>query len=326
MLSFVIRYLVVAIVGTTLIYYIPFSAPTEMTPLPDEDTDELVSHLDDERGPPPTSSRRPRPVPAKSARVSPATPRGTENRTADPTVTTPETIVENVTLETEAPTSSIPVPATSAPITHWGVAIRDAPLYSTAGKRLSATLPGGSLVVQSGSGSSSRGDVALCHGWYDNQWQGPWLIDTADLVRFEGDHSEISDSELAPLLRYGRLRAQIAARRDILTKGDVESNPHTSRLRQLKSEYDDAAARAAKLTAQRDEATGAARNRMADELRRLKEEEGRMRREIEAATTRYNEWKNRNTGSAADPSKDPQIREWTGQLNQLMPHLRQFGF
>ncbi|NLF22753.1 MAG: hypothetical protein GX590_06270 [Lentisphaerae bacterium] len=217
------------------------------------------------------------------------------------------------------------IPASGSDTTHWGVTLQEAALFERDGKRSGITLPGGVLVEQTGAGTSSRGEVALCRVWRQGAWAGPWLIATADLIRFEGGRGEVDADELDLLLRYGALHARQEARRRELVRQTVDANPHAAPLRQLKQQYDAAAERAKGLTRQRDGAQGTQRMKLGDELRRLKEDEMRMRRQIEALTRQYEAWKQAHPVATADPARDPQVRELAAQIESLRRQLGHFG-
>ena len=95
--------------------------------------------------------------------------------------------------------------------------------------------------------------------------------------------------------------------------------------RGLKQQYDAAAERAKGLTRQRDGAQGTQRMKLGDELRRLKEDEMRMRRQIEALTRQYEAWKQAHPVATADPARDPQVRELAAQIESLRRQLGHFG-
>ena len=218
------------------------------------------------------------------------------------------------------------IPASGADITHWGVALQHTPLFEKDGKRREATLPGGTLVEQIAATSSSKGEMALCRIWSGGtDWTGPFLVATADLLRFAGGRGEVDADELDVLLRYAALHARAETRKRELARLGVDANPHTAPLRRLKEAYDAARAQAERLTRERDEARGAERIRLGDELRRVKEQEPRMRRELESLARQYEAWKASHATPAADPSQDAQVQALQAQMQALRPRLGNFG-
>ena len=98
--------------------------------------------------------------------------------------------------------------ASGTDITHWGVTLLQAPFFEKDGKRRAETLPGGTLVEQTAATSSSKGEMALCRFWRGSGWAGPFLVATADLVRFPGGRDEVDADELEVLLRYAELKCR----------------------------------------------------------------------------------------------------------------------
>ena len=217
------------------------------------------------------------------------------------------------------------IPASGSDTTHWGVTLQEAALFERDGKRSGITLPGGVLVEQTGAGTSSRGEVALCRVWRQGAWAGPWLIATADLIRFEGGRGEVDADELDLLLRYGALHARQEARRRELVRQTVDANPHAAPLRRLKEAYDAARTEAERLTRERDTARDAERIRLGDELRRVKDQEPRMRRELESLARQYEAWKSSHAAPAAVPAQDAQLQAIQAQMQALRPRLGNFG-
>jgi hypothetical protein len=209
--------------------------------------------------------------------------------------------------------------------THWGVTILDASHFENDGKRREGNLPGGTLVEQISSTTSSKGEVALCRVWRGQEWEGPYLIATADLVRFGGGRGEVDAEALDALCRYYALNARVEARKNSLVRQAVDANPHAAQLRTLKQGYDEAAARAKQLTQTRDDASGAERIRTSDELRRLKETEPVLRKNLEAVTRQYEQWKQSHSTAGAGPAQDTEIQALEAQMKVLLPRLHAFG-
>ena len=59
-----------------------------------------------------------------------------------------------------------------------------------------------------GSTGSGRGRV-----WRGSSWSGPYLVATADLLRFSGGRDEVDADEFDVLLRYAGLNARAEARK-----------------------------------------------------------------------------------------------------------------
>lgn len=301
------RYLLTALAGSLLIYHgLPLLKPAAPPPPA-------------EPPPPPLAvTRRPHIRPENATAVPSTAARPAQGGTGQvsappPTVTT----VRNYTPSTQIVSSS------GEGVTHWGVTVRDAPFFSREGDRRPDLLEGGTLVEQVGSTSSSKGEMALCRVSRPQGWVGPYLIATADLLRFPGDRQEV-DAELVDRLRqYHRLNGQIEARRQALERAAVDANPYAAATRRAYEEYQAAQARARELTAQRDRAQGLERNRLMDDLRQMQAQEERLSQAVTEANRKYKEWKARNPVPAgSDPERDPQIRALREQMDALRPSLQ----
>ena len=341
-MGFVLRYLATAIVGTLAIYYgLPRIGPL----LP-----ETVGRMRH-----PASVRVTAPVPAApSASVVMELPEVAETSAVSTDVPAdPAPDAQTGLPDEEAATNGLPAAAPSpapevspapvvvttlgytpstqlirasgADITHWGVTLNHAPFFEKDGKRRDEMLPGGTLVEQVATTTSSKGEMALCRVWRGSSWSGPYLVATADLLRFSGGRDEVDADEFDVLLRYAGLNARAEARRRELVRLSVDANPHTAPLRRCKEAYDAARGEADRLTRARDAARGAERVRIVDELRRVKEQEPRMRRELESLARQYEDWKANNSVPAADPERDAEVQALTEQMQALRPRLGNFG-
>jgi hypothetical protein len=345
-MGFLLRYLATALVGTLLIYYgLPQLKPLlpevfrAMGPTAPRDSAPAGA-------PSMAAHRRPQPWPA-SAEPEALSASPSVSLPAEDAMSTPGTsvAVETATNGTPAAPPAVPVPppgpevitqlgytpstqrirASGTDITHWGVTLQHAPFFEKDGKRRAEVLPGGTLVEQTAATTSSKGEMALCRIWRGSGWAGPYLVATADLVRFPGGRDEVDAGELEVLLRYAELNARAEERRKELTRLSVDANPHAAPLRQLKEAYDAARTEAERLTRERDTARGAERIRLGDDLRRVKDQEPRMRRELESLARQYEAWKSSHAAPAAAPEQDAQLQAILAQMQALRPRLGNFG-
>ncbi len=324
-MGFWLRYLATAIVGTLVIYYgLPSLNPgrpaAQRQSLHGGATDVAVHRIAPVYVRGVSLSAEKEPLVDPPARVEGAPPQASLPP-PDASVEPPPVVIteRNYTPSTQRIRSS------GDDITHWGVTILDASHFENDGKRREGNLPGGTLVEQISTTTSTKGEVALCRVWRGQAWEGPYLIATADLVRFGGGRDEVDAEALDALCRYYALNARVEARKIILVRLAVDANPHAAPLRNLKQSYDEAAARAKQLTQTRDNASGAERIRMSDELRRLKETEPVLRKNLEALTRQYEQWKQSHSTAVAGPAQDPQIQALEAQMKALLPRLHAFG-
>ena len=341
-MGYVLRYLATALVGTLVIYY---GLPRLRPLLP-----EVIRSMSQPAAAVPARASAParEPRPATGSRretprtlplTTPAAGRAAPPSAPDAGLPDPAAMQVAAPPPVPAAPSAAPtvvtplgytpsvqrIPASGADITHWGVTLQHAPFFEKDGKRRAEVLPGGTLVEQTDAMSSSKGEMALCRIWRGSGWAGPFLVATADLVRFPGGRDEVDADELEVLLRYAELNARAEARKRELARLGVDANPHTAPLRRLKEAYDAARAQAERLTRERDEARGAERIRLGDELRRVKEQEPRMRRELESLARQYEAWKSSHATPAADPSLDADVQALQAQMQALRPRLGNFG-
>lgn len=323
-MGFWVKYLATAILGTVLVYY---GAPRIKPSLPS-----VVQAM---RRPTEMRHAPIRPVSVPAAPVPVAAPSEAPVRLPDSEADTPPDSDRSAG-QPSAPHAAVVVsepgylPSTQrirpsdGTTTHWGVTVVEASVYEMDGKRRPQPLPGGTLIEQTGTTTSSRGEMAICRIWNGAGWDGPGLVAAADLIRFAGGRDTVDADALATLQRYYTLNARLEKRRQELVRRAVDANPHAAELRRLKQAYDAAAKRAEALTQQRDEQNNAERIRIGDELRRLKESERSMRKQIEGVTTRYEAWKQANGGAAVDASRDPQMQALASQMKELLPRLKDF--
>ena len=341
-MGYVLRYLATALVGTLVIYY---GLPRLRPLLP-----EVIRSMSQPAAAVPARASAParEPRPATGSRretprtlplTTPAAGRAAPPSAPDAGLPDPAAMQVAAPPPVPAAPSAAPtvvtplgytpsvqrIPPSGADITHWGVTLQHAPFFEKDGKRRAEVLPGGTLVEQTDAMSSSKGEMALCRIWRGSGWAGPFLVATADLVRFPGGRDEVDADELEVLLRYAELNARAEARKRELARLGVDANPHTAPLRRLKEAYDAARAQAERLTRERDEARGAERIRLGDELRRVKEQEPRMRRELESLARQYEAWKSSHATPAADPSLDADVQALQAQMQALRPRLGNFG-
>ena len=251
-MSFWLRYILILIIGTMTVYW---GAPA------------LLAHLKPSvPGPHATSApgtpdygTTATPAPASAtadAPITPAAPRPSIRRPPDADGTTvPAAPPAAAPAATPVPTAAVTappakvvldytpsttrIPSSGDDVTHWGMAIHLAPFFTKTGKRMDRLLPGGTLIEQITTTVSPDGEFSVCRLWDGKAWSEPFLVSTADLIRFPGGRDEVDADELEILARYHALHADMAARRVELTRAAVDANPHAAPLRELKQRYED---------------------------------------------------------------------------------------
>lgn len=241
-------------------------------------------------------------------------------------VSPPATAAVQVAATVEFTPATQLVPTSGRDVTHWGVTIKNAPFFERDGRRRQEEIAGGTLVEQIGSTTSSKGEMALCRIARGRSWAGPYLVATADLLRYEGTRELVDAAKVQALCQYYALNARVEARKLDLLRAAVDANPHGPELRRAQKAYREAEKEAQELTAFRDRAIGAERARLADELRRMQVETASMRQRVETLNRRYTEWKKTHgVPAAADPTRDAVIRGLESEMAALRPRLADMG-
>ncbi len=320
MAGFLMRYLLVAALGSAAIYYgVPrlrsFEEAPESPPRANERMNRTPRSLDADAA----SWRKP-PDAFGGATNSPGTSSVPARLDVDrETLSEAPVVVETVTGFTP---STDTIPPSGAPISHWGIVVVDAAAYRQDGRRLANQVPGGTLVEQTDTVTTSKGEMALCKVWVDGRWDGPCLLPTADLWRVPGTRDNVSATDMHNLCRYFFIQGQIESRKARWRKRLLDSFPRSQELRRAYAEYETARKRSQELTAQRDEATGQARTDMANELRKLQAEAPRLQQRLKRLNEEYQAWKQaRADDPRSDFENDPDVRALRGELGQLEARL-----
>jgi hypothetical protein len=260
-----------------------------------------------------------------------------------PSLPAPEVVLAPEVAAPDALTVPVGQPAESLPVTplstpdasdgraavteqrtgKWGVTTTQAACYSTKGSYL-GPLAGGTIVAVQGSTSSSRGSMTICrYQQGGGAWQGPVLVSDAHLRCFDGSTADLPAGSLDALQRYFETKGLIDSRTAELTRQQVDANPHAVPYRQAYEKLMALQARAKALTAERDAATGMARERAIDELRQMKDDQSRLRQTFNQAQARYQDWKSQHAETrSANPAADQQIQAWERRLATLEPSVR----
>ena len=233
----------------------------------------------------------------------------------------PEVIVENVRGYTP---STERIRPSGSDVTYWGVTIVDASFYDRDGKLRDTKILGGTLIEQTGAKSSSKGEMAICRIWRNGNWAGSYLISTADLIRFDGGREEVDADDVDRLCKYYGYSASVERRKEELTQKAAAANPHFAELKRKATAYNEHKKRAEELTAKRDAAKGAERNKIIAELTQLKNAEAREAAEVQSLTRKYEDWKKAHP-SIVNPATDPICKGYLDKMAELKPKLSVFG-
>ena len=333
-MPFLPKYLAVAVIGTLAVYvgapyliqYLPGDQPAESDEAPtepvwtqgavtpDDFAESVALAVASEESP--DDGEMPVAEPSNRQTVKPS------NRQPAPDAGGgAEVIVENVRGYTP---STNRIRASGSDVTYWGVTIVDTPFYDRDGKLRDTKILGGTLIEQTGAKSSSKGEMAICRIWRDGNWAGSYLISTADLIRFDGGREEVDADDVDLLCKYYTYSAAVERRKEELTRKAASANPHFAELKRKATAYNEHKKRAEELTAKRDAAKGAERNRIIAELTQLKNAEARESAEVQSLTTKYEAWKKAHP-SMVNPATDPICKGYLDKMAELKPKLTVFG-
>ncbi|MBQ6246855.1 MAG: hypothetical protein IJK04_08315 [Kiritimatiellae bacterium] len=331
-MSFFPKYLASLVVGTLAVYvgapflrpYLPGEKPAPSDEAPTEPTWIQVDVDPDEFPEAPASAIAPDadPAGAETPAAEPSNRQTVKPSNEQPdSQDEPEVIVENVRGYTP---STERIRASGSDVTYWGVTIVDAPFYDRDGKRRDETIRGGTLIEQTGAKNSSKGEMAICRIWRNGNWAGSYLISTADLIRFDGGREEVDADDVDLLCKYYSYSAAVERRKEELTQKAAAANPHYAELKKKATAYNEHKKRAEELTAKRDSAKGAERNRIIAELTQLKNAEAREAAEVQSLTKKYEDWKKAHP-SRVNPATDPICKGYLDKMAELKPKLSVFG-
>ena len=330
-MPFFTKYLVVAVIASLVVYvgapylrpYLPGEKPAPSDEAPTEPTWIQVD-VDPDEAPEAIASA----VAPDADPVGDETPAEPSNRqTVKPSneqpdsQSEPEVIVENVRGYTP---STERIRASGSDVTYWGVTIVDASFYDRDGKLRDTKILGGTLIEQTGAKSSSKGEMAICRIWRNGNWAGSYLISTADLIRFDGGREEVDADDVDRLCKYYSYSAAVERRKNELTQKAAAANPHYAELKRKATAYNEHKKRAEELTAKRDSAKGAERNKIIAELTQLKNAEAREAAEVQSLTRKYEDWKKAHP-SMVNPAADPICKGYLDKMAELKPKLSVFG-
>lgn len=277
------------------------------------------------RMPPPAGEAEPRaPVrfaPAVVRRPARPPDRPSETPAAEPERAQPTPAPEPVGVTPTVVSAPEPQPQPQGPVYDWGVLAETTNCYTAAGMP-NGKLPGGTVVERMSVHESSRGTLLRCRVLHNQMWREGFFVPESAVVMFQGAYTAAPSQDRDKIVRYFTLRALIADRRADLRDRAVRANPHFAAYQAAAKALTEFQAKAKGLVAQRDAATGMARSRLDDELRRLKAEESKILYDFRKAEDPYKRWRSRNDDGSAAIAADAQINAWENELMAMEPTVR----
>ena len=163
--------------------------------------------------------------------------------------------------------------------------------------------------------------------YFENKkWNGPLVFPADKVALFGGSLDGAETADLQLLQRYYFLRGQLdtpppapaTAARAEPPAPDPNTNPHEAEYKVLAKKWLDFKERDKTLNADFKTATGAARVKISNELREMKQEEPVLIRDLNTIQAKYNDWKAKNPAPAAKPASKP-VANPTPPANTLDP-------
>jgi len=176
----------------------------------------------------------------------------------------------------------------------WGIVnVPEARTYDTNG-RFQGRVPAGTLLSISQVRRADVGDIAVATLRTDSGTLRDVVIRATDIRIRPGAIDRTSARERELNVRLADIEASITARESELEAAFEARNPHADEFHDIRARYAEFWKGIEERQAAHEKATGGERMRLANELRQLKVDDVRFRREFEAVRTRYQEWKQRN--------------------------------
>jgi len=221
--------------------------------------------------------------------------------------------------KTEKPAAE---PVFNGPKSGWGVVSKSSSLYTEAGENI-GKVPAGALFTYSGVKHATGCFVlvAKIKGKAD-KWEGPFLIQSPDVVFFSGEQTEMPEQLIANIQNYYTLLGKIEARKEELELENQSKNPHFESAKLWQKRYVDSIAAAGELEAKSNTLKGGAKSKAVDLLRALKYEQSRVKIMADKEAASYKAWKEQNPTPAAVINADPTLQSLQKQLKEAKEKIK----
>lgn len=218
------------------------------------------------------------------------------------------------------------IPQSEGNIIRWGVVRHDAGTFKPDGKRISKKAPAGTLIEIISAVMTKQGnEMANCSFWVGSTWSGPYLISSADLIMFDGTRDQVLASDVENLCRFYKLNGLLVNKKAAFEEKIKSENPHYESLKELATKNNEMADRVARLTKERDESTGGARIKAAEELRKLEVENTKLQQELKRKVSFYNDWKKEHSKGSESVENNADYKAVKRQMDEIRPLVRDFG-
>jgi hypothetical protein len=213
-------------------------------------------------------------------------------------------------------------PVFNGPKSGWGVVSKTSAFYTEAGENI-GKVPAGALFSYSGVKHATGCFllVAKIKGKSGN-WEGPFLIQSPDVVFFSGELTDMSEQFVANIQNYYTLLGKIESRKDELELENQSKNPYFESAKLWQKRYADSITAAAELEAKSNTLKGGAKSKAVDELRALKYEQSRTKIMADKEAASYKAWKEQNPTPPAVINADPTLQSLQKQLKEAKEKVK----
>jgi hypothetical protein len=205
-------------------------------------------------------------------------------------------------------------PVFTGPKSGWGVVSKSTVFYTEQGENI-GKLPAGLLFTYSGVKHATGCFVLVAKiKGKSGKWEGPFLVQSPDVVFFSGELTELPEQLIANIQNYYTLVGKIEARKEELEQENQSKNPHFESAKLWQKRYADSITMAAELEEKSNTLKGAAKSKAVDELRSLKYEQSRLKIMADKEAASYKAWKDQNPTPDSVISADPTLQDLQRQL------------
>jgi hypothetical protein len=213
--------------------------------------------------------------------------------------------------KTEKPVAE---PGFSGPKSGWGVVSKSSAFFTEEGENI-GKVPAGAVFTYSGVKHATGCFVLIAKiKGKSGKWEGPFLIQSPDVVFFSGELTDMSEPLMANIQNYYTLLGKIEARKEELELENQSKNPHFESAKLWQKRYADSITAAAELEEKSNTLKGGAKSKAVDELRTLKYEQSRIKIMADKEAASYKAWKEQNPTPHAVINADPTIQDLQKQL------------
>jgi len=213
-------------------------------------------------------------------------------------------------------------PVFKGPKSGWGVVSKSSSFYTEAGDNI-GKVPAGALFSYSGVKHATGCFllVAKIKG-KSGKWEGPFLIQSPDVVFFSGELTDMSEQLVANIQNYYTLLGKVEARKEELELENQSKNPHFESAKLWQKRYVDSITAAAELEEKSNTLKGGAKSKAVDELRTLKYEQSRLKIMADKEAVSYKAWKEQNPTPDAVINADPTLQSLQKQLKEAKEKVK----